>query len=185
VLDTLQVVLWSTTYVLIIVAGFQSFQIKKVSMPYMALLLNFTWEFCALLVSKGFWGHIAWFTLDFMILVFAFLYMRSNKAKALLAIAIPIGIVLLRFVFTLPFGMLYSSFVIDLLMAINFIIDHKKLSPKLKVPIAVAKLLGDACAGMQYAGDSWLIVVIACVVFICNVYYLYLCEEEVKVLESL
>lgn len=76
--------------------------------------------------------------------------------------------------------MLYYSFIIDLIMAVCFITDHKKLSPKLKIPIAVTKLLGDACAGMHYASDSWFIALIACIVFVCNVYYLYLCEEEVR-----
>lgn len=154
-------------------------------MPYMALLLNFTWECCALLVSKGFWGHIAWLALDFIILIFGFLYMRSSKAKALLVAAIPVGIIVLRYIFIFPQGMLYSCFIIDLLMAVYFIIDHKKLSPKLKIPIAVTKLFGDICAGIYYAYDSWIIALIACIVFICNVYYLYLCEEEAKTLEAM
>ena len=77
-----------------------------------------------------------------------------------------------------PAGMLISVFVIDLIMAINFLIQRKKLSPKMKTPIAITKLLGDTFAGLYYAPQSNLIGIIACVVFMCNICYLYLCLEE-------
>lgn len=74
--------------------------------------------------------------------------------------------------------MLYSVFAIDLIMAIWFLVDRKTLSSKLKVPIAVTKLLGDMCAGFYYSEQSTLAGVIAVIVFVCNMYYLYLCLEE-------
>lgn len=77
-LDTLQVIFWSITYVLIIIAGFQSQEIRKVSMPYIAGVLDFAWEICALYNSQGFWGHILWFALDLIIVFFGFRYAKSS-----------------------------------------------------------------------------------------------------------
>ena len=66
-LDNLQIIFWSVTYVLIIAAGWRSRARKQVSMPYVAGVLNFGWELCALQQSQGFWGHILWLGLDVVI----------------------------------------------------------------------------------------------------------------------
>ena len=48
-------------------------------------------------------------------------------------------------------------------------IERKNLSPKLKLPVAIAKMIGDAFAGLYYAPQSVWITAMACVVFLCNV----------------
>lgn len=179
-LDTLQIVLWSVTYVLVIIAGFQSRKIKRVSMPYLAGILNFAWEICALLNSRGFWGHALWITLDIFIVFLGICFAKSNKHRVQYILSITAFTLILMYIFTNPAGMLFSVFVIDLVMAISFLADRKKLSPKLKVPIAVTKLLGDAFAGLYYAPQSNLVGIIAGIVFMCNVCYLYLCIEETR-----
>ena len=177
-LDTLQILFWSITYVLVIIAGFLSRNIRKVSMPYVAGILNFGWEICALCNSNGFWGHILWLSLDLLIVFWGVFYLQSNYQRIIYILALTVCTVGLWYVFMIPAGMLISVFVIDLIMAINFLIQRKKLSLKMKTPIAITKLLGDTFAGLYYAPQSNLIGIIACVVFMCNICYLYLCLEE-------
>ncbi|MBQ9931100.1 MAG: hypothetical protein IJO79_01990 [Firmicutes bacterium] len=176
--DTLQIIFWSITYILVIVAGTQSWNLRKVSMPYVAGVLNFAWEICALYTSGGFWGHILWLGLDLVIVFFGFQFVSTKKQKTLYLAAIAIATISLFIIFRHPEGMLVSVFVIDLIMAIYFLIDRKKLSPKLKVLIAVTKLLGDLFAGLYYGPLSDFIAVTATIVLLCNGYYLYLCIME-------
>ena len=177
-LDTLQVIMWSLTYVLIIVAGIQSRSIRKISMPYIAGVLNFAWEICALYTSGGMWGHVLWLTLDLLIVFFGFIYASTNRGRMIYVASIVISTVLLMYVFTLPRGMMISVFLIDLIMAVCYLLECKKLSPKLKTSIAVTKLLGDMFAGLCYARGSIFVAIVAGVVFVCNCYYLRLCIEE-------
>jgi len=177
-LDTLQIVFWSITYVLIIIAGSQSKILRKVSMPYIAGILNFSWEIRALYNSNGFWGHIMWLTLDLAIVYFSFKYIPTNKGQYIYTLSIIISTFLLLYIFTLSNGMLFSVFIIDFIMAICFLVDRKKLSPKLKVPIAVTKLIGDTFAGLYYAPQSIFIAGLAGLVLFCNMAYLYLCIWE-------
>jgi len=177
-LDTLQVLFWSITYVLIIIAGFRSWKIKKPSIPYLAVICNFAWESCALISSRGLWAHVAWFSLDLIIVILGFCFINSLKKKIVYISSLIVGVILLHFIFMLPNGMLYSSFAIDLMMAVDFLVSRSRLSPELKEAIAMFKLLGDTCAGLYYAPQSLFIAIIACIVFVCNCYYLYLCVKE-------
>lgn len=178
-LDVLQVVFWSITYGLIIIAGFQSRKIRKVSIPYFAVILNYSWECCALLHSYGwFWAHIVWFSLDLIIVIIGYLFLDTKKEKISFILLNLTGIVLLFFVFQSPGGMLISCFIIDFLMAASFLICRKKLSPKFKIVIAVTKLIGDSFAGLFYSPNSYVVGFLACLVFICNIIYLELCIEE-------
>lgn len=177
-LDTFQVILWSITYVLIIVAAILSRKEEKVSMPFVAGVLNFSWEICAVLHSRGLWGHVIWLSLDIAIVLSSFLFIQSRRNKIMYVVAILLSTVLFRFAFTLQHGMLFSSFIIGLIMAVWYLIDRKKLSSKLKVPIAFTKLLGDLFAGIYYAPESVFIGVLAVLAFYCNIAYLYLCIEE-------
>jgi len=151
-----------------------------VSMPYIAGVLNFAWEICALYNSHGFWGHIIWFSLDMAIVYFNFIYIKSNQRKFVYTLSIFISTLLLMHIFTLSNGMMFSVFIIDFIMAIGFLADREKLSPKLKVPIAITKLIGDTFAGLYYSSQSMFVAVLAVLVFFCNIYYFYLCVEEIN-----
>ena len=89
-------------------------------MPYVAGVLNFSWEFVALVNSKGDWGHIAWFSLDVVIVTFGVWYLRSARQRFTYLASILILIATLFFVFDLENGMLISVFVIDVIMAVWF-----------------------------------------------------------------
>ena len=177
-LDILQVIFWSITYILINIAGYQNRDAKKTSIPYLAAAQNFSWEAVALIRSGGFWGHAVWLLLDAGILFFGFRFLHSLKKRCFFLAAILSLFLLFAGVFRLENGMLYSSFVIDFLMAVYYLIDRKKLSPKLKLPIAFTKLLGDTFAGLYYWRQSPFVAILAGLVLLCNLYYLYLCLEE-------
>lgn len=177
-LDNLLGILWAVTYVLIIIAGVQSWNIKKASMPYIACILNFSWEICALISSGGLWVHILWLSLDFGIVFLNFRFLISKKKQAIYVLALICAIVMHIVAFLFPNGMLISSFVIDLIMAICFCVDAKKLSPKLKTSIAATKFLGDLFAGIYYGKQLIVIAIIAVFVGVLNFIYLNLCLEQ-------
>ncbi len=180
-LDILQVLFWSITYVLIIIAGFKSQKIKMVSMPYIAGVLNFAWEFIALNLTKGInFGHISWFALDLFIVFIGYRFLVERKRKAIYLTAILIFVILLKYIFSLNNGMLISVFVIDLIMAIVYLVQIKQMSPYLKIPVAATKLIGDLFAGLFYFKELKLVAVITVLVFICNSLYLFLCIKEYK-----
>lgn len=177
-LDKMQILLWSATYVLIIIGCALSSDTKKVAMPYAAGVMNFAWEACALQLTKSFWGHYLWLGLDLFIVGFGYLYLRLPKQKGLYLTSILVLILGLSWVFEQEQGMLISVFIIDLIMAVAFLVDRSKLTPKMKIPIAVSKLLGDACAGLFYSRDSIVVCILAILVAICNTGYLILCVRE-------
>lgn len=177
-LDNLQIIFWSITYVLILISGGRSRQERKIAIPYIAGVLNFAWEACALQEYQGFWGHLLWMGLDFGIIYFGFIYLSSARKRVFYISSIYIAILIFAYIFTLPEGMLLSVFAIDLIMAVVFLVDRKKLSRKCKLPIAVTKLIGDAFAGMFYAPQSVYVACMAMLVFCCNLVYTYLCWRE-------
>ena len=177
-LDNLQIIFWSITYILIIIAGWRSRSKKMNSMPYAAGILNFGWELCALQESQGFWGHILWLGLDAVIFTIGFFFLQSRKQKGLYIIFTYFVTAGLWFLFVRYNGMLFSVFAIDLIMAVLFLVDRKRLSHELKIPIAVCKLTGDTFAGIFYAPESRVVAVMAIMVFVCNVIYLVLCCRE-------
>lgn len=180
-LDNLQALFWSITYVLIIIAGFKSQKIKMVSMPYIAGVLNFAWEVIALYLTRGSnWIHVSWFILDLFIVFIGYRFLVERKRKVIYLTAILIFVILLKYIFNLNNGMLISVFVIDLIMAIVYLVQIKQMSPYLKIPVAATKLIGDLFAGLFYFKELKLVAVIAVIVFLCNLVYLVLCIIEYK-----
>lgn len=177
-LDAVQILLWSTTYVLIIVAGFQSFSARQSSIPPLVCTNNLAWELCALIHSGGFWGHVLWFSLDVPIFVFCMRSIKQRRHRLLFFVLLAAEAILFYCLFKAPQGMLYSSFAIDLIMAISFLFYVDKLSPKLQIPIAVLKLLGDAAAGIYYGKNDMIVAVTAVIVLVCNSVYLHMCIER-------
>lgn len=178
--DILQVVCWSITYILIILAGLENLQLgkMKMSIPCLAVILNLSWEFCALSLSDGYWGHVLWFGLDIIIFFINYIFLERKKDKIIYTGMCVCSAAILFGIFQLSQGMLLSCFVIDLIMAASFLFSQKFLSVKLKLPIAVMKLLGDAFAGAYYCSASVMVAVIAALVLIINSIYLYKCLKE-------
>lgn len=177
-LDKLQIIFWSAAYLLIIIAGWRSRDRRQVSMPYVAGVLNFGWELCALQQSQGFWGHILWLGLDIVIYSIGFFFISPRKCRVIYIISTYVMMTGLWYLFVRLDGMLFTVFAIDLIMAVMFLIDRKRLSPELKVPIAACKLIGDAFAGIHYGLRSSAVAVVSVVVFFLNCCYIWLCCQE-------
>ena len=154
--DTLQALLWGVTYVLILLASVKGRTQGKPSIPYIALVLNFAWEVCALIHSRGMWIHVLWLSLDIGILVFGVLYLRDVKKRVIMLIKTVCTLILFSFIFSKESGMLLSSFVIDFTMAMVFVDQTMKLSPVLQLPIASTKLLGDVLSFCLYYATSFI-----------------------------
>ncbi len=182
--DYLTVGFWSITYLLIVFAGYRSRKIKRVSMPYIAGILNFAWEICAMYRISGFWGYILWFAIDLAIVCFGFYFLDSKSKRISYLIAIIVSTIGLFIVFDkFTDGFAYSVYIIDLLMAICFLVERKKLSPVLQITIAITRLFGDFFAGFVFRYLTFT-VVIAVVVFVCNCVYLCLCIKEKRISSS-
>ena len=173
--DTLQALLWGVTYVLILLASAKGRKQGKPSIPYIALVLNFAWEVCALIQSRGFWIHILWLSLDIGILAFGFAFLADRKRKMIMLAKTLSMLVLLSAIFSMESGMLISVFVIDLIMAAAFLIQARSLSRVLQMPIAVTKLLGDFFAGLYYFVYSPIVLGLAVATLVVNLLYFCRC----------
>ena len=79
--DTLQIILWSITYLLIIMDSIREH--KSPGIPTVAVVLNFSWEIAAVIhqiLDYGtlFWGNTAWLLLDAVIFV---LLLREDSSR--------------------------------------------------------------------------------------------------------
>lgn len=122
-LDSVQIFFWSVTYILAIR---YAFLFRKSIIPYPAILGNLAWETVALFTS-GMICHIVWLSLDVIIAV-QFLHYAKNgrRFKIIWIICYLILVYGLRQIFYIENGMLYSCFVIDLLMAVLFCLKFLK-----------------------------------------------------------
>ena len=177
-LDTLQILLWTATYILIIIASIKNYSMRTISIPIIACVLNFAWELVALWNSKGFWGHILWAGLDIFIIFFALRYVSRKQYKFIILLSLIIGCLVLYFAFELPNGMLISVFIIDVIMAIAYVVEFNKMAPTFKIPIAITKLFGDLFAGLYYGIDRPFIGIMAIAVLIFNFIYFVMSLKE-------
>lgn len=181
IFDYLQIALWSLTYVLVIKGG-QDASPRMPCMPLVAGCLNFCWEVNALIFSGGMWGHILWLTLDAVILFQNMRYLHSRfrlRGVLIYSIAMILMGMLLAVLFRIPEwnGMLYTAFADDLIMAAEFVIAAKKITPNCKVSIAVCKLFGDLFAWLFYCKNSMYVAIIGAIVLALNLFYLCWCIE--------
>ena len=180
ILDDLQIIFWSITYVLIIIFSFKNIKLKCRAIPIIAVVFNFAWEFNAL-VMNGHWGHYVWLTLDVIILAFALITVREKKFIISDFIFILISLIVFNVIFwTLSWGMLISSFVIDLTMAIGFYVRRKYLLHDGKIVIGIIKLLGDLFAWIYYSKFTVVVAIIGAVVFAFNLLYVMYAIKEYK-----
>ena len=177
-LDYLQAVFWSLTYVILII---YAMKFKKHGIPLLAILLNFAWETVALInsiqkmqITGPLIIHLAWFSLDFIIVVLYLCEKNSSiKQKLMFGLGYAISTAFLVFLFEYGY-MLLSCFCIDLIMAITFLVFllfHRVYKHWLSYLIAITKLLGDMFAWQFYKSVE-VINIIGILVLICNITYL-------------
>ncbi len=180
VFDLFQAIFWSITYLLIIWYGCQN-KDSNIQMPFLAGSLNIAWEIAAVIFSAGYLGHILWMLLDIVIFI-----QNIRKIKKLKFICLYVGItlfwvVLFHIFFRLPKmnGMLISSFFIDFIMAVTYVVAEKRISMMGKVPIATTKMIGDIFAWLFYLRQSVFVAMIGFLIFIVNLFYLSLSMEQI------
>lgn len=179
--DALSVVFWGITYILIVVYSIKNRKSKIRAISLLPPILNFSWELNALIVSQGFWGHIVWLTLDVFVVIACAAFIKGTKKQLLYMAALVPGALLFHVLFRINMGMLMSSFVIDLIMAVCFFVEKKKLLKDGMILIGITKLLGDLSAVIHYAPYSVIILIIGIIVFILNVAYLvYAIAERMR-----
>lgn len=175
----LTLLFWSIAYILIVVAGFFSRKERKVSMPYIAGALNAAWEIAATIYTHGNPGFIIWFIIDVFILFWGFFFSPSVKKKIIYCASILLSTCILLFAFEkFTPAFLFTVYLIDVIMAFEFLVKRTKLSSKFKITIAVTKLLGDLFAGLTFSYMYDFIIVFATVSFVCNCIYLIACIKE-------
>lgn len=179
IFDTLQVVFWSLTYITIIVCGVKHPEEHKPMMPYIAGGLNLAWELNALLLYHHY-GHIIWSGLDIMIFVLNLrnLKRHGKHRQYIYILYVIVAAATIYGMFKLPSGMLISSYTLDLIMAIEYVVCSKEISVHGKLPIAIFKWLGDLFAWLFYCKQSIFVGIIGAAVFLLNLFYLAYCMEE-------
>lgn len=105
---------------------------------------------------------------------------KKNIRIVLYLLLLPGFIALFYMMFRLPGfnGQLIIAFVIDCIMAVEFLACVKKISSHGRIPIAITKLFGDLFAWFYYMKFSNFVVFIGVVVFLLNLLYLAFCLEE-------
>lgn len=181
--DAMQAILWSVTYVLIIL---YNIRYRTLGIPPIAIASNLAWETVALLqdmrrvptasniydILHGNLIHIAWFFLDVLIVVTYLVFCRPVylKRKWYWAVLYAVVSLLLSFIFK-DGGMLLSVFIIDCTMAIEYLLysfSRKYKVNWLAAVICAAKMLGDWCAYLCYRRYSAAVAILGIVILVLN-----------------
>ncbi len=182
VFDILQVGFWALTYTAIVIYSFLYRYEQKVFMPLLAGALNFSWELHALLTSEGFIGHIIWLVLDCFILLYNLYILRSRARRIGYLLCVCLGIALLYGVFSIERfdGMLLSSFIIDAIMAAEYVLICKQISKHGKLKIGILRLLGDLFAWFANLRHSLAVGFLGGGILLLNIFYISCCLEELN-----
>lgn len=178
-INILLIIFWSLSYGCICFYIARYSNEKRLFMPYIAGALNWGWEINALLKSKGYWGHIIWLTLDCIILFYNIYLLKKANQQFIYIIFVLVITLILYYIFSLSTidGMLLSSFIIDIIMALEYLFIIRSLSSHGRFLIGSFRLLGDMFAwirNMQYSG---IVLLIGILVLIINIFYLCYCLQ--------
>lgn len=171
-LDIGIVLFWALTYVLVIVESHRSQAVPGI--PVVAILLNLSWEASVVIFSsiKGnpFWGHFIWLALD--IVIWGQLVFKGKRRLCLTVLTFALVLSQLCFL-RLSRYMLISVFVIDLVMALAFLVELYRNQIRINgisFAIGIGKLLGDFCAWVVNKSDRFVMICGALVLFINLIY---------------
>ena len=176
--EILTAVFWAITYLLICISGFLNIKIKKVSMPYVPGVVNYAWEINALVVSHGLWMYGIWFILDMIIVFWSIYFLNSSKKKLIYIIAVFLSTICFKILFSFEHGLIFTVFLIDLIMEISYLVRFKSLSPIFKKEIAIFKFLGDFFAGIAGIKYTSYAIPFTVIISILNGLYIWKCFTE-------
>lgn len=144
----------------------------------MASVLNPAWDINSMMMFGLLIGRIVWLVLDIIIFAINAVRLRNKKKASIYILAELLIIIILRWIFMVNTeGMIWSVFSIDLIMAVDYIAEQKRISIHGQIPIASTKLMADLCAWIAYIGRSRFAAVVGCMVFFVNLFYLAICME--------
>ena len=179
--DILQFIFWSITYFTVDLQILKSrHSAPQFIFPRVANMLDYSWEFVALLrdILGHCFGlslliHIVWFTFDTLIVYNSVVSLKQNYRKLFLFLFLPV-IFGLYVWFKAENGMLLSVFIIDVIMAVDFIVCAAKLQNAniYGIIIAVSKLIGDLFAWLFYRSQHPAVYYMGVAVLVCNSLYL-------------
>ena len=178
-IEVLLGVCWAISYALIVMGGYWYRHEKLFFMPLISGALNFAWEIHALCSSGGYWAHIVWLLLDCAILLQNLYFLSSVKKRFLYSACVIAAVAALYGVFSVKSfdGMLLSSFVIDVIMAVEYLAVITKLSPKMRILIGIFRLLGDAFAWISNLRFSLFVCILGIVILSINIFYISYAAE--------
>lgn len=166
-------------YVIIVLCGIQNRKTPLLYMPLLAGSLNFAWEVNALFLSNVFYGHVLWAVLDIFIIIHNVRFLeKSKRIKYLLFIAV------LTFamygIFRIPNidGQKISSILLDLIMAVEYVLYAKRIAPQGRISVGVLMFLGDLFAWLAYMQNSVFVTVCGLIVLLLKLFYLAICLEQ-------
>lgn len=183
IFDFIQIFFWSVTYLLIVAFSFSDKNSPKIRMPLVAGALNFACEVS--LLTCGFTaGRFLWMILDVAIIVFNLRYLRCKNARNMWVymLCVMAAISVLCAIAHIPGGdfLCLSTFVVDFVMAAEYVLRVNHIAPEGKIWIALTKLIGDLFAWLAYLSVSPVIAVIGFLVLLLNGFYLSYCLEELS-----
>lgn len=176
--EVITAIFWAITYLLICISGFLSKDVRKIAMPYVPGVLNYAWEVNALVYSHGVWVYDIWWGLDMLIVFWGIYFLDSKRMKIIYIISVIMSTICLKMIFSFEYGALVTVFLIDLVMAISYLVRFKSLSPFLKKEIAIFRFLGDFFAGVAGIKYSPYYAIFSIIVCILNGIYVYKCFFE-------
>ena len=188
---------WSTVYIVLIYNGFKY---KSYGMPFLALGLNFGWEFIYsfyhfdirdISLQRGI--NIFWFVLDAIIVYqyFAFgkqYFTKKVNGKLFIPWSVLVLIIcfLIQYLFLLEFGARpgakYAAFLQNLLMSFLFIDQLMKRNDiaELSMVVAVAKWIGTLAPTIFFGKDNNFILAIGILCSVVDVVYIALLYQVKK-----
>ena len=175
---------WTITYIVIIVSGIVNKKSYYVGIPVMPVLVNFSWEIASVILPTNFLRQV-WFFFDIFIiaLIFKKQNLKQNK-KRFFSYLFFLTVCTIIFYYIFKSNTLIlpiSSFFIDTVMAIIFLIQKKKIDATNRITISIMKFLGDFFVWIYYSQFHPSISVMAAITFICNIIYIIYAFKEKKV----
>lgn len=173
----LTIFFWALTYAVIVFYGFRYWKEHPVLMPLVSGSLNIAWELNAFIREIHFLGFVIWTVLDVAIVAINIHHIRKRSMKVLYIAATAMATCILWGVFNMPGidGKFLSVYVLDLIMAVEYIVMRRHISGRGKKTIAVTKTLGDLFAWMCNMKFLVSAAVIGPIVLVLNCVYVYYC----------
>ena len=75
-------------------------------------------------------------------------------------------------------GQKISSFLLDLIMAVEYVLYAKRIAPQGRISVGVLMFLGDLFAWLAYMQNSVFVTVCGLIVLLLKLFYLAICLEQ-------